>query len=1271
MYNLKKTFMKHFNKLFALTAAFIATFFAAGNAFAQDDAGKDGNYYYDPAETPAGYYYLIGGWNENRALHVEEGKLWVTDFNQEDVSFIFYVTGQDKSKEENKGKLIKDLGNGKRLYIYAGDPTNEKAIGGPLGSNGAVPLTTNAGGGGLYGWAEVGTAGSTGDGTSGNTCAPSDYNKGKTFRFSNNEFGAGKSRDISPEGTVDRDNEPNLLYSYNNRNDWARWKLLPVSDEMVVKMKKAANEEAYVEAAKKCMNLAGILKNIKDNTGEEAGQYNLKVTNFDTTADAVTGIVDRAVYNTLNTYLEENKYADMSLEMMNGFADQFTRMIAIARSKFVSFPLDDLGNVKIVTLQWNGSGRYSGINGGGKWENPSDFGSPGGGNGRIGLVKTADGKYLIASQAMFLKITDEGKRMTAENMADATAFTVIRYAENGPLTFYTADGFYLKNSQFESDKYADVEHPTEGYHLNTFNGYQYVSAQGNATQFNGAYFNSMIYPFNVQKPETAGSHTFVMTKNGTEIKVEDVDVVPAGVPFLYVTAGNGDDSRMLIPQEDQAYTENVEGEDNLLDDGFIARVEGDALNALIPTVLSLSVKDGKIGYFLGGGFTETTPANRTFITQASAEAFGAVGGFNLNYDAEAGTLAVEPISTVYNVTYEMVYEGKVIKTETVEVTDGAEVAVPASFNAAYATIELAEGTPETVSSDLTVTVTVTAWNPPFEVSTSLENAHWYNVDIRDNHWVRTEETEPYHPIVKGDVDDDVLRTDAYQWAFMGDPANLYIYNKAFGEQTLNVDENNYAVMRDGQFSWNLYKNSDTQFAITTHENTKDCLNQNGGSGNNRNFVVWRNGNPDDGGSKFRVFEVPSIIGNAIDKFLELNEVVTDAYVNNPGRYSYELTDEDEALLDGNYDSEEGYAGKTDEEIKTLIDQFQALIDAINATYIVFEAKAVVTIQTPGAAGSIGINGSTIDKWGNNFGNPNGTQGRWCIERQADNTYTLMTRGEYITGLTAGETATHSNNAEEAIKFEIKPYNNGYTIKTVDGDVYLGNNIKGYADPQEDKFNTWDNGSIKNTCIDPDRIGKDENDLWWGAYVLPYSITVNEGIHHLYTVNKETLALEEQTIVAGGTPFIASFSTDADTDRRLRIVQDAADIVFAATPNNDDTFLAGSYMSNANPGRPEGVFALAVKDGKAGFFKDEAAKDSEAAYITAEAAAKYDAVKFLIEEEDGQLVLKAYDEDGNVVTGIAEVNAAVVSKVIYNLNGLRVEKPVKGLYIQNGKKVVIK
>ena len=151
MYNLKKTFMKHFNKLFALTAAFIATFFAAGNAFAQDDAGKDGNYYYDPAETPAGYYYLIGGWNENRALHVEEGKLWVTDFDQEDVSFIFYVTGQDKSKEENKGKLIKDLGNGKRLYIYAGDPTNEKAIGGPLGSNGAVPLTTNAGGGGLYG----------------------------------------------------------------------------------------------------------------------------------------------------------------------------------------------------------------------------------------------------------------------------------------------------------------------------------------------------------------------------------------------------------------------------------------------------------------------------------------------------------------------------------------------------------------------------------------------------------------------------------------------------------------------------------------------------------------------------------------------------------------------------------------------------------------------------------------------------------------------------------------------------------------------------------------------------------------------------------------------------------------------------------------------------------------------------------------------------------------------------------------------------------------
>ena len=46
--------------------------------------------------------------------------------------------------------------------------------------------------------------------------------------------------------------------------------------------------------------------------------------------------------------------------------------------------------------------------------------------------------------------------------------------------------------------------------------------------------------------------------------------------------------------------------------------------------------------------------------------------------------------------------------------------------------------------------------------------------------------------------------------------------------------------------------------------------------------------------------------------------------------------------------------------------------------------------------------------------------------------------------------------------------------------------------------------------------------------------------------------------------------------------------------------------------------------------------------------------------------------GDDTTGISDVKASLTSdEVIYNLRGQRVEKPNKGLYIINGKKVILK
>jgi hypothetical protein len=47
------------------------------------------------------------------------------------------------------------------------------------------------------------------------------------------------------------------------------------------------------------------------------------------------------------------------------------------------------------------------------------------------------------------------------------------------------------------------------------------------------------------------------------------------------------------------------------------------------------------------------------------------------------------------------------------------------------------------------------------------------------------------------------------------------------------------------------------------------------------------------------------------------------------------------------------------------------------------------------------------------------------------------------------------------------------------------------------------------------------------------------------------------------------------------------------------------------------------------------------------------------------------EEANKGTGISVVKAATGKEVWYDMNGRRVAQPTKGLYIVNGKKVVVK
>lgn len=218
---------------------------------------------------------------------------------------------------------------------------------------------------------------------------------------------------------------------------------------------------------------------------------------------------------------------------------------------------------------------------------------------------------------------------------------------------------------------------------------------------------------------------------------------------------------------------------------------------------------------------------------------------------EALTLAAAQICKV---TYQVTYEGKVVATATVEVAEGSTLpTVPASLNNSFVTLTKSGTHPTTVTKDVTVNFTAT-WNGPFKFTKKLNDATWYYMHIRSGWYVSKQDTEPYYPAQAGETE----RFDpAYVWAFGGDPYHVKVYNYTTGlDETLTKDGEN-AVMRKGDYTWDLLPNSDG-FVLRVTGTENSCINQYGGGGGPLKFWTDVNSLTDDG-STFRVEDVTPLI----------------------------------------------------------------------------------------------------------------------------------------------------------------------------------------------------------------------------------------------------------------------------------------------------------------------------------------------------------------------------------------------------------------------------
>jgi len=181
---------------------------------------------------------------------------------------------------------------------------------------------------------------------------------------------------------------------------------------------------------------------------------------------------------------------------------------------------------------------------------------------------------------------------------------------------------------------------------------------------------------------------------------------------------------------------------------------------------------------------------------------------------------------------------------------------------------------------------------------------------------------------------------------------------------------------------------------------------------------------------------------------------------------------------------------------------------------------------------------------------------------------------------------------------------------------------------------------------------------WATAVYPFAVSGVDNIAVIDSYNETTEVLRFTTAAAStaNEPFFMR-STDGTTEITLSNVAVEA-VAAAPAATKDEASLKGAYTTT-NITNAEKNYVLSENTiysvGTAG-----ATINPYRAYIQiAQDAAPARALSFFI--------------DGEETTGIEGIDAQtnMLNGTVYNLNGQRVEKVQKGLYIVNGKKVVVK
>jgi len=620
---------------------------------------------------------------------------------------------------------------------------------------------------------------------------------------------------------------------------------------------------------------------------------------------------------------------------------------------------------------------------------------------------------------------------------------------------------------------------------------------------------------------------------------------------------------------------------------------------------------------------------------------------------------VAKASEVVSDTYNVMFNGTQVATKTVTRRLGSSTtpAIPSSLNKSFCTYEYYSNkectTPlSTLTTSGTTIYAKLTWNGPFTFSNDYASiSNWYFLKLKNERYVTYEAaSDPNVTLNRTSPNVDT------RWAFVGNPYDGFkIYNKTAGSSVVlasatatsgNSGGNAHTRMvavDNGTYTFNTWtiKTSNAIAAVTGFY----IYNSEGYALNYRsdaNLAYWTDGTGT--GSTFSV-EADNI--NFAESVAAYSSYFEDA---NKDKY-FGISTSDAAELQGYYDS---YS------VTCTEDQYLAFCDAMNEA-ICIPATGYYRLKNKSASSYLGATSGVV-------GVTSGTGAETIIKltNNGNGTFNMEVQGKYIniSGQQYGGQLPLGDGAQVlqygiptagSVVFSFAAGN--WTYKS----LFLDNGVvkNGLATAEASK---WVVESATTVTIPLSTIGN----YAYATTYLPFDVTITSGANaYVMAESGEWLVptqLTDNKVPAGTPVLLRGTSGTASATATIN-----TGYAFAAAEGNvlSGTYLAKDFALSGTPAATAEYF-LGKKDGVLGFYHSGVDNASGSYRLGANKA-------YLAADPSSA---RGYEImwDESETTGVNEVigkMSEVTDGAIYDLQGRKVANPSRGMYIINGRVVVVK